>query len=195
MNDGPPTGDQQDTNGTAWHNDGPQAVTVADAARLLGLSVDAIRGRLQRGTLPGEKVEGIWQVYLTVDDMLNKSGDPRQQATTGHQQATIGDQQATTGEATGVDGPRQATDIAPLVALVEDLTAQVRDLSATAAMWQTRAAHLDDQLKQLNATVSVPDDSHIETYRAPSAVAESRQSDDRGPQQGLRAWLHRLLGG
>jgi hypothetical protein len=33
-------------------------VSVADAARLLGLTYDGVRKRLHRGTLPGAKVDG-----------------------------------------------------------------------------------------------------------------------------------------
>ena len=40
------------------------AVTIAEAARALGMSTDAIRKRLQRGTLPGEKIGGGWRVFL-----------------------------------------------------------------------------------------------------------------------------------
>ncbi len=39
-------------------------------------------------------------------------------------------------------------DVAPLAALIDDLTRRNADL---AALWQTRAAHLEDQLKQLPA--------------------------------------------
>src|SRR5687768_11379189 len=44
-------------------SDGP-GITISEAARRLGLSTDAIRSRLHRGTLPGRKVDGNWQVFL-----------------------------------------------------------------------------------------------------------------------------------
>ena len=69
MSDGPPPGDQQDTRqGTAR----PATVPVADAARRLGISPDAVRGRLQRGTLAGEKIAGVWHVVAA---RLNAGGD------------------------------------------------------------------------------------------------------------------------
>ncbi|MDP9356860.1 MAG: helix-turn-helix domain-containing protein [Chloroflexota bacterium] len=43
------------------------AVTIAEAARVLGLSTDAVRKRLQRGTIPGEKIGETWRVFLEVD--------------------------------------------------------------------------------------------------------------------------------
>ncbi len=45
----------------------PLRVAVEDAAKLLGLSVDAVRKRLERGTLRGEKVNGTRYVLLDVD--------------------------------------------------------------------------------------------------------------------------------
>jgi hypothetical protein len=42
-------------------------VTVADAARLLGLSAEAVRMRIKRGTLASEKVEGTVFVLLDAD--------------------------------------------------------------------------------------------------------------------------------
>src|SRR5215218_2128962 len=42
-------------------------VTVADAARLLGLSAEAVRLRIKRGTLASEKVEGSVYVILDAD--------------------------------------------------------------------------------------------------------------------------------
>ena len=42
-------------------------VTVADAARLLGLSAEAVRIRIKRGTLASEKVEGTVYVILDAD--------------------------------------------------------------------------------------------------------------------------------
>ncbi len=51
------TGHQQATNGRS-------TVTVSEAAAALGISPDAVRGRLQRGTLEGEKVKGTWHISL-----------------------------------------------------------------------------------------------------------------------------------
>ena len=39
-------------------------VTIAEAARVLGLSTDAVRKRLQRGTIAGEKIGDTWRVFL-----------------------------------------------------------------------------------------------------------------------------------
>ena len=56
--DSHPTGERQDA-----------AVTVQEAARRLGRSVDAIRSSLRRGMLSGHKGnDGEWRVYLPPDD-------------------------------------------------------------------------------------------------------------------------------
>ena len=39
-------------------------VSIADAAERLGMTSEAIRMRLKRGTLPGAKIDGRWVVYL-----------------------------------------------------------------------------------------------------------------------------------
>lgn len=51
--------------------------TVQDAARTLGLTVDAIRKRIERGTIPYERDEG--RVWILLDE---------EQDATGHQQDT-----------------------------------------------------------------------------------------------------------
>ncbi len=43
------------------------AVTIAEAARVLGLSTDAVRKRLQRGTIAGEKIGDTWRVFLEAE--------------------------------------------------------------------------------------------------------------------------------
>src|SRR5262245_54729427 len=40
------------------------ALTIAGASTRLAVTIDAVRRRLHRGTLPGEKVDGVWVLYL-----------------------------------------------------------------------------------------------------------------------------------
>src|SRR3954452_14297364 len=54
---------------SATVGDGNAPVTVQEAARHLGRSVDAVRSALRRGTLAGFKGnDGEWHVHLPVDD-------------------------------------------------------------------------------------------------------------------------------
>jgi excisionase family DNA binding protein len=52
----------------------PFRATVEDAAKLLGVSIDAIRKRIERGTLRSEKVDGTRYVFLDAD-MSEKDTD------------------------------------------------------------------------------------------------------------------------
>jgi len=136
MGDRTPTADRQDTGS---HD--RQPVTVAAAADRLGITPDAVRGRLHRGTLLGEKVGTEWRVFLP---QMGEATADRQDPTAAQQSPTAGRQ--------GTTGVRQDTDradAAALVALVADLARRNEELAAAAGMWQTRAAHLEVQLKQL----------------------------------------------
>ena len=56
--------------------------TVAEAARLLGISAEAVRGRIRRGTLPVEREEGT--VYVLLEGVAEDRTDadrPRRPAT------------------------------------------------------------------------------------------------------------------
>jgi len=53
-----------------------QAFTIADAADHLGLSSEAVRMRLKRGTLTGMKIEGHWVVYLPAPTKQPTPSDP-----------------------------------------------------------------------------------------------------------------------
>ncbi len=113
MTDSPP---DQATDQAATH-------TIADAARLLGISEHAVRKRIHRGTLPAHKDDDRWLVAIPVQ---------------------------------AADQSPASTDLAavitPLAVLTERLTAQHRELTEAAPIWQTRAAHLEEQLKQLAAS-------------------------------------------
>ena len=124
LSDGPPTRDQQDTGSRDC-----RALSVAEAADRLGITPDAVRGRLHRGTLYGQKVGTEWRVFLPETET----------PTAGRQDATV---------------ERQATDRAsdgPLVELVANLARRNEELAAAAAMWQSRAAHFEDRLLALGA--------------------------------------------
>jgi len=136
-------------------------VSVAQAAHALGISHDALRSRLRRRTLEGFKDGDEWRVVLPVD--RQPTGDvPPQQAATGNE----------TGSPTG-------NDLSPLVDLVERQAAELQRLAASNAMWQTRAAHLEQRLLAIEAG-AVPVDRDREEA-APEGV-ESPQTSETEPQ-------------
>jgi excisionase family DNA binding protein len=50
-------------------------VTVEEAAKLLDVSVDAIRKRIERGTLQSEKIDGTRYVFIDTKVMTNQDHD------------------------------------------------------------------------------------------------------------------------
>ena len=147
-------------------------VSVAEAAHALGISHDALRSRLRRGSLEGFKDGDEWRVVLPVD--RQPTGDvPPQQAATGNETGSP------TGSPTG-------NDLSPLVDLVERQAAELQRLAASNAMWQTRAAHLENQLKQLTAGNVAPENA--------TEATESPQTNEPAPT-GVLAWWRRLWRG
>jgi excisionase family DNA binding protein len=53
----------------------PLRATVEEAARILGTSENAVRKRIERGTLPSEKVDGVRYVILLDSDMPQHAAD------------------------------------------------------------------------------------------------------------------------
>lgn len=166
MSDHPPgLASDQATGQAATH-------TIADAARLLGVSENAVRKRIRRGTLPAYKEGDRWLVAI-----------PTTPATTG----LVGDYpSATTDLAADQAAPAtgQATDLAaaitPLAALIERLTAENRELAEAATVWQVRARHLEEQMKQLTAGQDAP--------QASPAVHHATKATDATPDASVPWW-------
>jgi len=132
-------------------------VSVAEAAHALGISHDALRSRLRRGTLEGFKDGDEWRVVLPADRQPTGNAPP---------------QQAATGRPTG-------NDLSPLVDLIERQAAELQRLAASSAMWQTRAVHLEDQLKQLTAGEIVPETASEAIGASPANETEPQGFWDR----------------
>lgn len=148
--------------------DGNQdTVSVAEAAAILGVTPDAIRKRLARGTLQGIKHDREWRVLIP--------------------------DEADTGVSGGVSTQKAASDSALATALVE-LAAENARNAAAAAMWQERARNLETQLLALqpgdapeNEAVESPvsvgnETTGINTHAEPEHTA-------RGGWSRFLAWL------
>ncbi len=146
----------------------PPLLTLDEAAAELGITVNAVRQRIKRGTLSGIKTEAGWLVDMVATNQESGTDRPTTRPTNHTSAAT--DHQPT-------------IDLAPLTELIDDLTRRNADLAAAAALWQTRAAHLENELKQLTAGTSEPE--------ATSETPESPQTSE--PMlTGVVAWLRRL---
>jgi hypothetical protein len=109
---------------------------LAEAARILGISVDAARRKVKSGALPAEKREtpqgGTWWVRLA------PHGEPPP--------ATL--RQAPSGANSPAFPDR---DLSSLVSLVERLQTQLLERTEAATLWQARAHMLEDRIRALEA--------------------------------------------
>jgi len=160
MNDRTPTGHRQGA-------DRPPTVSVAEAAAVLGITPDAVRGRLQRGTLAGEKITGAWRVHLP--------GEAQQPV----------DQQATDGSPTG---HRQD-------ALVAHLEGEVTYLRERLEEADRQRGYLQQQLEAERQRSDVIQALGAGTTSDTVANASGSPVHDETPATGLVAWWRRLRGG
>ncbi len=174
MNDRTPTGQptegRQDTDATRQD----ATVGVVEAARILGVTADAVRSRLRRGTLPGHKVGDEWRVII-----------PPGRIPTVPQQDTTGNRQDAT--ATG-DRMRQdagGVDLSPLLNHILHLEEKVERLTETATVWSIRAQQAEAQLLALNVG-DVVEEITPEPPGSPPA-------NEPAPT-GVLAWWRRLTG-
>ncbi len=162
----PTSGDGRDQP-PADHSTTPALLTLEEAAASLGITVNAVRQRIKRGTLIGIKTDAGWLVDVDHRPAMDRP--------------SVGATNQPTDHATTPTDQQPTIDLAPLADLIDDLTRRNADLAATAALWQTRAAHLEDRLKQLTAGETVPE--------PPGSTETSNQG-----LQGLKAWWRRLWG-
>ncbi len=181
MSDTPPDVPRNTPHHDGTHGTHHDSVPVHDAARLLGISENAVRARLRRGSLNGVKHGTSWYVSLHHMDVPAEHHTSLSDTPPDNDTPSDGTHQPCT--ATPHDVPDDARGVA-LVELVADLSRRNADLAAAAAMWQTRAAHLEDRLKQL--TVGEP---VSQTVPEPPGSTESNEIGPRGLWDRLRRWL------
>jgi hypothetical protein len=135
MSDTTPTGSPESPDRTRQD----ATASVAEAAQAFGISHDAVRSRLRRGTLEGHKVGDEWRVTLPADRQPTGNVSP---------------QQAATGSPTG-------NDLSPLVDHIAALEDQLQRLTEASTMWQVRARQAEEQLKALTAGATEPEPTTI----------------------------------
>lgn len=182
------------------HDNQPDGWSLEDAADHLGITVNAVRQRIKRGTLDAKRTPDGWVVFLpTNQEIMPASG----QRPTG---------QPVTQERHATNQPGDQAGIAPLVDLVADLTRQNAELSAAAALWQERARFLGERLAALEAgpmPANLHHGGHASTETAPDPSMSHDQPLDRPtdfstifvenpepvPQStGIRRWWRRVMG-
>jgi hypothetical protein len=151
---------------TPSHTDRPHTgIPVYDAAHLLGISENAVRARLRRGTLVGVKHDTSWSVLLRDTDIPTVTSSAKS------------------------DAPRHVpSHTAVHDELIEELRADKRYLQdqLDRALRQLESERQrSDVLQALGASTT------SDTATNASGSPES----DRSPSAGVLAWMKRLLGG
>jgi hypothetical protein len=140
---------------------------VAEAAEFLGISAEAVRGRIRRGTLPVERGGGT--VYVLVDE-------PEPGRTTADQSRTTADQ------------PDDRTD-----ALIDTLERQVEDLRGQVRA--ERQAHAEARRLLLRALERIPPaieapespEPRPGTPATPETSAEAQEATERPESEAPRS--------
>jgi hypothetical protein len=140
--------------------------TVAEAAEILGISAEAVRGRIRRGTLPVERESGT--VYVLLDH-------PSKDRTTADQPRTTGDQ------------PDDRTDL-----LIAELQDRVRSLEEANRENRRIIAALTSRIPAIEAPQEATETP--ETVEEEPQRAEPRPATG-GAQEGVRrSWWRRVFG-
>lgn len=158
--------------------------TVAEAARLLGISAEAVRGRIRRGTLPVEREGGT--VYVLLEAPADGRTDTDRP----------GDQPRTT-----VDQPSDRTQSEP-TALISELRDRVESLERQLkAERQANSEHrrlLAAALERIPPAIEAPaDDRGSPEGAEPGPEGESPRPGPTPSQESVqrRPWWRRVFGG
>jgi hypothetical protein len=140
--------------------------TVAEAAEILGISAEAVRGRIRRGTLPVERESGT--VYVLLDH-------PTEDRTTADQPRTTGDQ------------PDDRTDL-----LIAELQDRVRSLEEANRENRRIIAALTSRIPAIEAPQEATETP--ETVEGEPERAEPRPATGGAQEGARRPWWRRVLG-
>ena len=140
--------------------------TVAEAAEILGISAEAVRGRIRRGTLPVERESGT--VYALLEEA--------------EQDRTTADQPRTTG-----DQPDDRTDL-----LITELQDRVRSLEEANRENRRIIAALTSRIPQLEAPSEARESP--ETVDEQQGRGQPHSDAPGAPQGVQRPWWRRVLG-
>jgi hypothetical protein len=139
--------------------------TVAEAAEILGISAEAVRGRIRRGTLPVERESGT--VYVLLDH-------PSEDRTTTDQPRTTGDQ------------PDDRTDL-----LIAELQDRVRSLEEANRENRRIIAALTSRIPAIEAPQEATETP--ETVEGEPERAEPRPATGGAQEGARRPWWRRVF--
>jgi len=158
---------------TATDMSAPLRATVEEAARILGTSENAVRKRIERGTLASEKVDGVRYVLLLDSDMPQHAAD------------------------TAVDtAADMSQDLALMQAHLDSMQEQVGYLKSvvhTRDEELRRKDHIIAALTERIPELEAPRETS-RSARTPSVDTGEVPSEEK-PRPTQRSWLHRLFFG
>jgi hypothetical protein len=178
-------------------------MTVQEAAAALGITVEAVRGRMHRGKYGREKAEdGRVYVVLTPDQLMN--GRERSEPP----EANVSNDSV---DSTGGRSPNQSPHVhdqsvenGPLVEELHDhlaflraeLEARNEEIRRREEEHREEARRKDTIIAQLTQRIpELPSVSSLETRDAPETASEETNSGDEAHKPGeRRSWLHRFFG-
>jgi excisionase family DNA binding protein len=146
-------------------------VTVEEAARLLDVSVDAVRKRIERGTLRSEKVRKTR--YVLLDDVMPPQDNDRTRHDSGYD----------------ADRTRQDADMTDLLASMQDqidtLKRELEDRKEEARRKDAILMTMAQRIPELEAPSEPPQ----------SPVTSSKeQGKETTPEQEKRSWWRAFFG-
>jgi len=140
---------------------------VAEAAEILGISAEAVRGRIRRGTLPVEREAGT--VYVLLDTATGSR--------------TTSDQSRTTADQSG-----DRTDL-----LISELQDRVRSLEEANRENRRIIAALTSRIPAIEAPQEAPDSS--DTVEEEPQREEPHPATGEAQEGARRPWWRRMFGG
>lgn len=145
--------------------------TVQEAAELLGTSVDALRGRIRRGTIDSMKVNGVVYVLLSSE----ASRDYHADGTNIRQEGRVGNKADSRGESSGES------------ALIVELKEQIDWLRREVERKDTIILSMTQRIPELEAPTTSRD--------APVSASEERRGSDLPPESEKQtSWWRRFFG-
>jgi hypothetical protein len=142
-----------------------EAVSIAQAAKLLGLTEDGIRKRVRKGELRGEKIDNKWHVYVEIGKNEQEPVLEGAKTATREQQDSI------------------ESFLAHLQAEIEFLRAQIQEKDQDIQAWQEQARYKDLVIAQLqDRMIQLPAAEEAEPTEQGSEIPEpaAAQAADGG---------------
>jgi len=165
-------------NDTVTDMSSPLRATVEEAAKILGTSENAVRKRIERGTLPSEKVDGVRYVLLFDSDMPQHATD------------TAGD--------SVTDMPTDMPhDLALMQAHLDSMQEQVSYLKAVVQTRDEelrRKDHIIAALTERIPELEPPREASREARESPRTTSEEPSATSPPPDEEHPSWWKRFFG-